>query len=86
MNYYERLLKRVKMLNIELSVNAASAHSKSNEESPTEYGGDRDTYTGRADAYDDAKQLVEKILEDFPDKLGVAVLENLLEECKVARP
>lgn len=68
MTDYERLLKRVKMLNVELSVNAAAAHARSDQESPTEYGGDRDTHSGRADAFDDAKQLVEAILEDFPDK------------------
>lgn len=60
---YERLMGKVFELNTELAAMAAEASTKADEESPTEYGGDRDTFVGRADAYDDAKQLVEKIID-----------------------
>lgn len=71
MNEYETLLGKVKGLNRELALSYISAFGQMQE---AENGSDFGFHDGRCDALTDAKQLVEKIIEESPGKGGAVKL------------
>lgn len=72
MNDYETLLEKVKGLNRELALSYISAFGQMQEAD----GGDFRFHDGRCDALTDAKQLVEKIIEESPSRPGLAMVND----------
>lgn len=85
MNDYETLLEKVKGLNRELALSYISAFGQMQEAD----GGDFRFHDGRCDALTDAKQLVEKIIEESPGNTFASrtlkhIIEWLIDKNKAA--
>ncbi len=72
MNEYETLLGKVKELNRELALAYVSAFGQMQEADDKDFR----FHDGRCDALTDAKQLVEKIIEESPSRPGLAMVND----------